>query len=122
MRERAGEPAGEEPSMLPVPLNRSKEEAEREMLYALILAMHRDVREILSLVTSTERTQPWEGLREVRTDEALEEEATLNLAQLERSAIHEALGRHNGNRRRAAEELGISERTLYRKIKEYGLV
>jgi DNA-binding NtrC family response regulator len=112
----------EEPSMLPVPLNRSREEAEREMLYASIMAMHRDIREILALLQSGTRTQPWEGLREVRTDDAVDEEAMLNLAQLERSAIHEALGRHNGNRRRAAEELGISERTLYRKIKEYGLV
>ncbi len=41
---------------------------------------------------------------------------------MERSAIQEALRAHGGNRRKAAEVLGISERTLYRKIKEYGLV
>ena len=66
--------------------------------------------------------RPWDGLREVRPDDVVDEEPQLNLATLERQAIQEALGRHGGNRRRAAEELGISERTLYRKIKEYGLV
>lgn len=35
--------------------------------------------------------------------------------------IAKALERHNGKRKMAAKELGISERTLYRKIKEYNL-
>lgn len=44
-----------------------------------------------------------------------------SLESMERKSIAEALRRHNGNRRLAAQQLGISERTLYRKIKEYGL-
>jgi transcriptional regulator with PAS, ATPase and Fis domain len=36
--------------------------------------------------------------------------------------IEKALARNHGNRRNAAKELGISERTLYRKITEYDLV
>jgi DNA-binding NtrC family response regulator len=35
--------------------------------------------------------------------------------------IKKALGKYNGKRKMAAGELGISERTLYRKIKEYGI-
>ena len=35
--------------------------------------------------------------------------------------IRKALMRHNGKRKYAAEDLGISERTLYRKIKEYNI-
>ena len=35
--------------------------------------------------------------------------------------IKKALGKYNGKRKMAARELGISERTLYRKIKEYGI-
>jgi DNA-binding NtrC family response regulator len=35
--------------------------------------------------------------------------------------LAEALRRHNGNRRAVAEELGVSERTVYRKLREYGL-
>jgi DNA-binding NtrC family response regulator len=116
----------EAPSLLPVALGRSKEDAEREMIYAAILAMHRDVREIIGYLQSGAggggAARPWDGLREVRPDDVVDEEPQLNLASLERQAIQEALGRHGGNRRRAAEELGISERTLYRKIKEYGLV
>jgi DNA-binding NtrC family response regulator len=119
-RESAVEGA-EAPSLLPVPLGRSKEDAEREMIYAAILAMHRDVREILGALQGG-TARPWDGMREVRPDDVVDEEPQLNLATLERQAIQEALGRHGGNRRRAAEELGISERTLYRKIKEYGLV
>lgn len=46
---------------------------------------------------------------------------TDSLETLERRSIKEALKRHNGNRRMAAAQLGISERTLYRKIKEYDL-
>ena len=43
------------------------------------------------------------------------------LAEIEAQAIRAALGRHDGNRRLAAEELGIGERTLYDKIKRLGL-
>ncbi len=45
----------------------------------------------------------------------------MKMAEVERAAIEAALRETNGNRRRAAERLGIGERTLYRKIKEYGL-
>lgn len=41
------------------------------------------------------------------------------MADIERSVIEAALKETRGNRRRAAEMLGIGERTLYRKIKEY---
>lgn len=46
---------------------------------------------------------------------------TQNLKDIERTAIIEALERNNGKRGLAAKELGFSERTLYRKITEYGL-
>jgi len=45
----------------------------------------------------------------------------MTMAQIERSAIEAALRESRGNRRRAAEVLDIGERTLYRKLKEYGL-
>ncbi len=49
------------------------------------------------------------------------EEETLSLEEVERDMIKKALERNNGKRRNAAQDLKISERTLYRKIKEYGL-
>ncbi|MDA3882671.1 MAG: sigma-54 dependent transcriptional regulator [Bacteroidales bacterium] len=53
------------------------------------------------------------------THEIIEE--SLSLAQKEEEFIKKALAKHNGKRKPAAEELGISERTLYRKIKEYNI-
>lgn len=48
-----------------------------------------------------------------------EEEESLSIADSEKKLIIKALEKHNGKRKYAAEDLGISERTLYRKIKEY---
>ncbi|NJW53609.1 sigma-54 interaction domain-containing protein [Salinimicrobium oceani] len=53
--------------------------------------------------------------------EEIEEEETLSLQDKELELIRKSLERHNGKRKPAAEELGISERTLYRKIKQYDL-
>ena len=55
----------------------------------------------------------------IESEEYVEE--TLSLDDMERMAILRALERHRGKRREAAKELNISKRTLYRKIKEYGL-
>lgn len=45
----------------------------------------------------------------------------LNLSDLGRQMVEKALERNDGNRKKAAQELGISDRTLYRRIKQYGL-
>jgi DNA-binding NtrC family response regulator len=45
----------------------------------------------------------------------------MTMADIERRAIETVLTEHAGNRRKAAQVLGIGERTLYRKLKEYGL-
>ena len=50
-----------------------------------------------------------------------QEQPSLSLQEMEHRMIAEALQRFKGNRRVAARALNISERTLYRKIKEYGL-
>ncbi len=53
------------------------------------------------------------------TEEIIEE--SYSLAEKEMEMIKKALEKYNGKRKMAANELGISERTLYRKIKEYGI-
>jgi transcriptional regulator with PAS, ATPase and Fis domain len=53
--------------------------------------------------------------------EAIEEEETLSLEAKEIELIKKSLERNKGKRKAAADELGISERTLYRKIKQYDL-
>ncbi|MDC3260816.1 sigma-54 dependent transcriptional regulator [Winogradskyella sp.] len=53
--------------------------------------------------------------------EEIEEEETLSLHDKELELIKKSLERHSGKRKLAAAELGISERTLYRKIKQFDL-
>ena len=48
-------------------------------------------------------------------------EETLSIQEKEKELIRKALEKHHGKRKAAAKELGISERTLYRKIKQYNL-
>ncbi len=74
---------------------------------------------------------PEENEIEVQTDfepyldatiqEAEEDEESLSIALKEADLIKRALEKHNGKRKAAAQDLGISERTLYRKIKEYDI-
>lgn len=58
---------------------------------------------------------------DIQDTEEFVEEATLSLDEVEKEMIRKALDRHHGKRKNAAKDLNISERTLYRKIKEYGL-
>lgn len=57
----------------------------------------------------------------INTQEVEEVEEVLSLQDSEKELIRKALSKHRNKRKYAALELGISERTLYRKIKEYGL-
>jgi transcriptional regulator with PAS, ATPase and Fis domain len=56
-----------------------------------------------------------------KTDETIDVSQNLSLFDQEKNLIVRALEKHKGKRKYAAEELGISERTLYRKIKEFDL-
>ena len=63
---------------------------------------------------------PPAGIQDAVAEE-IQEPETLNLENLGRQMIEKALERNGGNRKKAAQELGISDRTLYRRIKQYGL-
>lgn len=64
---------------------------------------------------------PVKEVSPVQAETAEYVDATLSLEDMEKDAIRKALERHGGRRKNAAEELNISERTLYRKIKLYHL-
>ena len=64
-------------------------------------------------------------LEDAEAEEYVEPEKepeSLNLNELGKQMLQKALDRNNGNRKKAAQELGISDRTLYRRLKQYGLV
>lgn len=110
--------------------------SEREILYQVLFDMKKDVNELKKLVHDimggkmqmpvAEETTYAHSIHPVRTSsiqevEAVEEEETLSLEEVEKEMIRKALEKHNGRRKNAAADLKISERTLYRKIKEYNL-
>lgn len=53
--------------------------------------------------------------------EEISETESLNINEIGRQLIEKALERNGGNRKKAAKELGFSDRTLYRKLKQYGM-
>jgi len=65
--------------------------------------------------------KPTEPIDKYAYAETIEEEEPLSLQEKELEMIKQSLKRSNGKRKLAAKELGISERTLYRKIKQYDL-
>jgi len=79
--------------------------------------------EVLSIPEHTETSEPIidDVDDKYHFAEEIEEEETLSLHDKELELIKKSLERHNGKRKLAAAELGISERTLYRKIKQYDL-
>ena len=82
--------------------------------------------EVFSLPPKTEENHRIEYVENNQVDypyiDAIEaEEETLSLHDKELELIKKSLERHKGKRKLAADELGISERTLYRKIKQYDL-
>lgn len=84
---------------------------------------HEEQLEILQLPNSKKPREVAEPKLEDPYDyaEDIEEEETLSLQDKEVELIKKSLDRHQGKRKPAADELGISERTLYRKIKQYDL-
>lgn len=66
-------------------------------------------------------TTPFQGQTEEAFAEEIKEAESLNLNDLGKQMVEKALQRNGGNRKKAARELGISDRTLYRRLKQYGL-
>ena len=110
---------------------------EREILYQILFDMRKDVNDLKKLVhdiiggtvpVSVDKDESFASTIHpvttiqppVQEAETVEEES-MSLEDVEKDMIRRALERHNGKRKNAAADLKISERTLYRKIKEYNL-
>ena len=72
----------------------------------------------------TQHPAPVASVEDAYAEEYIEPEKeleSLNLNDLGKQMLEKALERNHGNRKKAAQELGISDRTLYRRLKQYGL-
>ena len=78
---------------------------------------------VVSRVSEDEPEDIEQGCMEILSNEenTMPKTESLSLMQIEKEMIIKALDKYKGHRKEAAKELGISERTLYRKIKEYQL-
>ena len=120
-------------------------ESEREILYSVLFDMRQEVAELKKMVHNlmAERAvvatpvvtaqpsvpaiiHPVQQPAVCKDDDDIQDteeyvEESLSLDEVEKEMIRKALERHHGKRKSAAKDLNISERTLYRKIKEYDL-
>ncbi len=103
---------------------------EREILYKVLFDMKRDMRDMRQQIQDLMRnsTEPRTPIVDTPihsyTDAEEAEEYTEDVSSIDEVAKEQtirALEKSQGNRREAAKMLGMSERTLYRKIKEYGI-
>jgi len=110
---------------LPVFTHKTPDQAERELILRALLEMKSDIMEIKQTLHQQQVAfAPGGGKAlEANVDSDFQENGkqVLPIDEMERRMIESALARYEGNRRLAARALNISERTLYRKIKEYGL-
>ena len=106
-----------------------KYEAGREMLWQLIYSLRNEISELNRKVETMQGEnapiiKPEKVQSLIKYEPPKEKEDTISaspLEQAEKQAIEAALKRNNGNKKTTAEELNISQRTLYRKIHELGI-
>ena len=138
-------PAEQKNSPMLIDNEEKAELSEREILYKVLFDMKKDIAELKKITfglmdknpkTDIIDTDSYPILKEIQQDfpsntdlnkeenkqtTSLEIEESLSLFQQEKKLIEKALKKHKGKRRSAAKELGISERTLYRKLKEFDI-
>jgi transcriptional regulator with PAS, ATPase and Fis domain len=119
-------PLVENPNAIIHLAGRTPEQAERELIYRALIDLRNEVGAIKQFIASSTPPAPVHSAPALPPappdlDRALESAENLRLDEMERRMIRIALKRYHGNRRSAAHALGISERTLYRKLIDYKL-
>lgn len=107
-------------------------ESEREMLFKILYEMRSNVSDLRREVSSLRKQiDDGQAAMPIQTFPAMQsmdqyaqeiaEPESLNVGEWTKASLEKALKLCNGNRKKAAEMLGISDRTLYRRLKEFGL-
>ncbi|HCY74948.1 MAG TPA: sigma-54-dependent Fis family transcriptional regulator [Ignavibacteriales bacterium] len=99
---------------LPVFLRKSPEDADRELMYRALFEIKKDIMELKDLIVHRFDVEDF--------NKAGKADDVLSIRELEKDAIVKALDKTKGSKRKAARLLHISERTLYRKLKEYDII
>ena len=98
---------------LPVFLKKSPEDADRELMYRALFEIKKDIMELKDLLVHRFNVEDF--------NKNSNGNDVLSIRDLEKDAIVKALDKTKGSKRKAAKLLNISERTLYRKLKEYDI-
>ncbi|MCZ7610264.1 MAG: sigma-54 dependent transcriptional regulator [Ignavibacterium sp.] len=98
---------------LPVFLKKSPEDVDRELMYRALFEIKKDILELKDIIVHRFNVEDYKN--------DSDGEDVLSIRELEKNAIIKALDRTKGSKRKAARLLNISERTLYRKLKEYDI-
>lgn len=99
---------------LPIFLNKGIEETDRELIYRALIEIKKDLMELKNIASNT-------IVEKENHKDNIEVNEIVSLDKLEKRAIINALSFTKWNKKKAANLLNISERTLYRKIKEYDI-
>ncbi len=113
---------------LPVIVHKTTDQAERELIYRTLLDIKMMIEELRSFILGNTSqilrgnnfNLPIQNEIRPKTEQSGSEEI-FALRKIEKIQIEKALKYYKGNRRKAAKALGIGERTLYRKLKEYNI-
>jgi len=105
----------ETPRNLPVFTRKLPEDVDREILYRALFELKKDILELKEILLKQSDYFNSDNSSLEKTEEILD------MIELEKSAILKALEKTHWNKRKAAKLLNISERTLYRKLKEYDI-
>ncbi len=113
---------------LPVPLNKPKDEMEREFLFRVLLEIKDEIAQLREIILAGGGVSPYrlgawrdELPNEYSQPTPQQPVDQTSVADMERQLIEKTLQKTGGSKRKAAQILGLSERTLYRKINQYGL-
>jgi DNA-binding NtrC family response regulator len=104
---------------LPVVTKRTPEAAEHQLIFQALMALTSEITSLKRLIErELERAR---GYEPAAGEVAPHRYESVNVEDVERELVTRALAEAHGNRKKAAELLGIGERTLYRKLDKYGL-